>query len=66
VNEKLNPERDAEMVPQGDAATDPEAYWCVYCGRAIAPERHEDGNVYIHDNKPHPVEAAYDEDQRPQ
>lgn len=47
-------------------------YLCMYCGRVLVGERARDddgedrGVVFIHDDVPHPVEATYDEDERPQ
>ena len=37
-------------------------YWCVCCGRLL-PSR--DG-VIVHDNVPHPVGMAFDDEARPQ
>lgn len=43
-----------------------ESYWCVVCGREIIPEIFENGNVYVHDDIPHPETMTFDEDERPQ
>jgi len=37
-------------------------YWCIYCRRALP---RIDG-VIVHDEVEHPVDAAYDEERRPQ
>ena len=31
-----------------------DSYFCIYCMKEIVPERHEGGNLYIHDDVPHP------------
>jgi len=43
-------------------------YWCIYCGRMLTGEPvDEDGDVvFVHDEVPHPVDATYDEEERPQ
>lgn len=67
MSEKINAERDAEMEPEGHVPAHPEAYWCVICGRPIAPEEQDDGsNLYVHDDKPHPEVMDFGEDERPQ
>lgn len=43
-----------------------ESYWCVVCGREIIPKIFENGNVYVHDDIPHPENMTFDEDERPQ
>lgn len=43
-----------------------EPYWCVVCGRAIEAEEHENGNVYVHDDVPHPETMTFDEKDKPQ
>lgn len=41
-----------------------DGYWCLWCKRLI--EANEDGQI-IHDNVPHPVDAAFEaEDEKPQ
>ena len=40
----------------------PEAYYCVVCGRALPVK---DG-VVVHDDVPHPVEMPFDEEEKPQ
>jgi len=55
--------------PQG-----PGEYFCLYCGRMLIGEpvtatvvdAGASGWVFIHDDVPHPAEATYDEDERPQ
>ncbi len=46
-------------------------YGCLYCGRVLVGEPVEQtdgdvGYVFVHDDVPHPVDASYDEDERPQ
>jgi len=44
-------------------------FWCLYCGRMLTAEPVDDdgdGGVFVHDDVPHPVDATYDEDERPQ
>lgn len=47
-------------------------YLCLYCGRILIGEPVHDadggerGVVFVHDDVPHPVDATYDEDGRPQ
>lgn len=46
-------------------------YPCMWCGRFIVPDiiecdDGEDGYVYVHDDVEHPVDATYDEEERPQ
>lgn len=40
----------------------PEKYWCVFCGRCIEPVETDGGNLYVHDNVPHPDAFAFDDD----
>lgn len=45
-----------------DDSDDP-GYWCVVCGRLLLPiEETKGGNVYVHDDIPHPELMTYDED----
>jgi hypothetical protein len=37
-------------------------YWCIFCGRALA----EVDGVIVHDNVPHPVDEAFDEEEKTQ
>jgi len=41
---------------------DDKGYWCVICGREITPEIFENGNVYIHDDIPHPESMLFNEE----
>ncbi len=66
MNAKVKTQRDAQVLPQDDVSAHPEAYWCVVCGRAIAPEQYHDENVYVHDDIPHPEDMTFDEQERPQ
>lgn len=46
--------------------TDDDVYWCVVCGRGIAPQVIEGENVYVHDDVPHPYSMTFDEEDVPQ
>lgn len=39
-----------------------EEYWCLFCGKALPVV---DG-VVVHDAVPHPADADFDEEERPQ
>jgi hypothetical protein len=50
-----------------DRNTDkPASYWCVVCQREILPEVNETGNLYVHDDIPHPETMDYAEEDKPQ
>lgn len=38
-------------------------YWCVVCGRLLVAD---DLGVIVHDDKPHPEEMAFDDEDNPQ
>ena len=57
----LNSSSSAELSAQGGTMTD--GYYCVVCGRYL--EADEDG-VIVHDDVPHPVDMAFDEEEKPQ
>lgn len=43
------------------------SYACLWCGREIEGESLDDGSwMFVHDDIPHPADATYDEDDRPQ
>jgi hypothetical protein len=68
-DETINARGDAQVEPEDHAAAEEQTapvYWCVVCGRAIVGEVHEYGNVFVHDNIPHPDMMAFDEDASPQ
>lgn len=44
-------------------STDREGYWCVVCGRLLPRDEH---GVIVHDNKTHPDDMKFDEEDRPQ
>ncbi len=47
-------------------------YWCLWCCRFVVGDAVVDddgdvtGFVFVHDDVPHPPDATYDEDDRPQ
>ena len=42
-------------------------YACIWCDRLIDGEVQENGTaVFVHDNVPHPDDATFDEEERPQ
>jgi hypothetical protein len=63
-HEEIETGSDAEVEPEGHAATEAqaEAYWCVICQRAIPLQ---DG-IYIHDDKPGHEVLTFDEESRAQ
>jgi hypothetical protein len=42
-----------------------DGYWCIVCQRMLVPEEYEGGNVYVHDDIPHP-EMDFAEEEKPQ
>ena len=40
-----------------------EVYYCIYCMRAIYPEKRPDGLLYIHDEVPHPDNFIQQDDE---
>jgi hypothetical protein len=67
VNEEFDIDGDAEMEPQGDAATSQRApgapYACIYCGRIIEAIEGHDGFYYQHDDVPHPETMIFGEEE---